>query len=119
MRAIAHSLLRAWVGPAALIIAAGLLGTFRPVLRFHGQRAGHSALHQPILASDAMESDAGDRHAPARTALLPNQSLSLPLLALLVIVVTNVLKARRRMLAPIVVRRLKLPRATADSSPSS
>jgi hypothetical protein len=119
MRAIANRLRRVWVGPAALILAAALLGTFRPVLRFHGQRSGHSGLHQPILLSEATESSAGDRQPPVRGGQLANQSVSAALVALLASVVTIVLKARRTAFVPIAVRRLKLPRAAANSSPSS
>jgi hypothetical protein len=119
MQAIANRLLRVWVGPAALILAAGLLGTFRPVLRFHAQRSGPSGLHQPILLSEATESSAGDRQPPARGGLLATQYVLVALAALLVSVVSIVLKARRTAFVPIVMRRLKLPRAAADSSPSS
>jgi hypothetical protein len=118
MQAIAKRLLRVWVGPVALILAAGLLGTFRPVLRFHTQRSGHSRVHQPILLSEVTESSAGDRQPPARGGLLANPYVSVALVAILVSVVTIVLKARRTAFVPIPMRRLKLPPA-ADSSPSS
>jgi hypothetical protein len=119
MQAIANRLFRGWVGPAALILAAGLLGAFRPVLRFHGQRSGHSGVHQPILLSETAESSAGDRQAPAPSGLLANQHVSVALLALLGSLVTIILKARQTAFVPIAMRRLKLPRAAADSSPSS
>jgi len=119
MQAITNRLLRVWVAPAALILAAGLLGTFRPVLRFHSQRPGHLGLHQPILLSEATESSAGDQQPPTRGGLLASQHVAGALVALLVSLVTIVLKARRTAFVPIAMRRLKLPRAAADSSPSS
>ena len=119
MQAIVNRLLGVWVGPAALILAAGLLGTFRPVLRFHSQRSGHSGVHQPILLSETAESSAGDRQPLVPSGVLTNQQVAVALLALLVSVVAIILKARRSAFAPIAIRRLKLPRVAADSSPSS
>jgi hypothetical protein len=119
MQAIATRLLRVWVGPAARILAAGLLGTLRPVLRVHSQRSGHSGVHQPILLSETTESSTAERQPMAPSGALANQHVALALLALLVSVVVSTLKARRTALAPIAIRRLKLPRTAADSSPSS
>jgi hypothetical protein len=118
MQAIASRLLRVWVGTAALILAAGLLGTFRPVLRFHAQRAGQSGVYQPILLSEVTESGADER-PPARGGMLANPYVAVALLALIGSLVTIVLKARPTAFVPIAIRRLKLPRAAADSSPSS
>ena len=107
------------MGPAALIIAAGLLGTFRPVLRFHSQRPGRTGVHQPILPCDVSESSADDQRPSACSGALANHYGSAALLALLLSVVTLVLKARQTGFVPIAIRRLKLPRTAADSSPSS
>jgi len=119
MQAMANRLLRAWVGPAALMLAAGLLGTFRPVLRVHNQRPGHSRVHQPTLLSETTESNGDGDGPPARGGVLVNQHVAVAHLALLASIVTLVLKARRKAFVPSAIRRLKLPRAAADSSPSS
>ena len=119
MRATADRLLRVWLAPALLIIAAGLFGAFRPVFRFHSQRPGQSGMHHPILLSETTESSADDQHHPAGSAALTNRYVSAALLALLGSLVTIVLKVRQTAFVPIAIRRLKLPRAAADSSPSS
>jgi len=119
MQAIANRLLRVWVGPAALILAAALLGAFRPVLRFHSQRSGHCGLHQPTLLSETTGSSAGDRQPLLPNGVFTNQFLSAALLALVGSLVTIVLKTRQMAFVPVAIRRLKLPRAAADASPSS
>ena len=119
MQAVIARLLRIGIGPVALILAAALLGAFRPVLRFHTHRPGHSGAHQPILLSETTEPNGDDQRPPARTAVLAHQRVVLAFLTLLVSIVALVLKARQAAFAPVAIRRLKLPRAAADSSPSS
>ena len=53
--------LRVWVGPAALILVVGMLGTFRPVLQLSLSAPGTCGVHQPILPSETTESSADDR----------------------------------------------------------
>ena len=118
MQGIANRLLRSWVTPAVLILVVGVLGTFRPVFCFHSQHHGHSGLHQPILPSEGTVSSA-DGRPRARSGMVANPYTAGVLLTVLVGVVATVLKARRTAFVPAAIRRLKLPRAAADSSPSS
>lgn len=119
MRTIADRRRRIWVGPAALIVAAGLLGACRPILRFHNQRLRHSGVHPLTLLSEAMESRAGDGKPPVRSVVSAKPCVSVALLVLFASLVSMVLKMRRTAFVPIVVSRFKLPRAATDSDPSS
>ena len=119
MRVIPGQPLRVFLSTAVLIVAAALLGTFRPVLRFHGQRPGRSGVYQPLPPAEISESSADDHRPTARSWALADQHVWAALLALHVRVAARVLKARQAAFVPIAIRRLKLPRAAADSSPSS
>lgn len=111
--------LRVFLRAATLIVAAALIGTFRPVLRFHSQRPGRSGVYQPVLPAEISESSADDHRPAARSWALADQHVSAALLALHVGVAALVLKVRQAAFVPVAIRRLKLPRAAADSSPSS
>ena len=117
MRATPVQLLRVWLGAAVLIIAAALLGTFRPVLRFHSQRPGRAGVHQAILPPEISDASVVDQRPSAGSGALANQYASAALLSLLLSIVAIVLNAPRTAFVSIAVHRLKLPRDAADSSP--
>ena len=105
--------LHARIAPVTLILAALVLGSFRPVTRLHQRAHGRPGVNHSVFTWEPADPKQGDHPdpVPVRFAV----QLFRGALALAPVIV---LKTRWLAMVPVSIRRLKLPPPSNDPLPS-